>query len=686
MNKIIPVIISALLAVNSYAALIISNSAATTITTTSMYFNAIISSTNGSGTNPTCTVFYGTVDYTTNANSWAASNVYGVAGLGNISTQITGLSASHKYYFAWRATEGSSTDWATPSLNAWTKPTSPTSTPAVVTISVQTDTNAILKSPTNFFGANKALMNTALASYGFLTNEALWIAASNGVVYDAETNGWTVSAHSAWLTNEPAFTNWLGTNTLVDASVTNAIHAQVTNEIAVRTASNATIQAQVAVLNTNTFPLQSGLNVSNRVGVLETNTATAAQGALADSALQAEIDDLGAVVGRGFVADGIVVKGIYAYNTNDAPPLSPDNDGRITAEGGFYGDGANITGITAAQVGAVATNAADYLSIIRSMTNYVAVASATNYLTYDPATRLLTGCVTNSGGGLASDWSAYPATQTVAMASNILDNVSALRLSQFGQLHEKLETKNIIVQGNTLSRLGQYTSLTMTNPPSGTPMNFLVLSALSRTNIFLNDPEDFDNCLVLSRASQDGRNYVGINEAPASQGEATTAYALTVKGGTRLDTANVGTLTTTNLQVTGGATNGGILYATNALGQLGMLGGLSAYAKLFVNAGGTAPEYVAGSAAIDKDDFSINITNATGYTTTVTNGFRPSYVLFFACISATPTVSIGFDDLVSPFCINAPSDGTGSTGVWGVGGGIAVYAVVTTGNTYWGRI
>ena len=138
------------LTLNAHA-LIISNVAATTRTTTSMYFNATVASTNGTGTNPTCTVFYGTVDYTTNADSWAYSNVYGVAGVGNISTQITGLTASHKYYFAWYAAEGTNTDWATPSLSSWTKPSAPTSTPTVVTISLQTDTNGALKAPTNFF-------------------------------------------------------------------------------------------------------------------------------------------------------------------------------------------------------------------------------------------------------------------------------------------------------------------------------------------------------------------------------------------------------------------------------------------------------------------------------------------------------------------------------------------------------
>jgi hypothetical protein len=173
MKKILTsILIIGIVAINSFAALVISNVAATSITTTSMVFNATVASTNGTGTNPTCTLFYGTVDYTTNANSWAYSNVYGVAGLGNISTQITGLSASRKYYFAWRAVEGATTDWATPSLSAWTKPTAPTSTPAVVTISVQTDTDGVLKAPTNFFDVNSNLLIAALGPQG--DSNAVW--------------------------------------------------------------------------------------------------------------------------------------------------------------------------------------------------------------------------------------------------------------------------------------------------------------------------------------------------------------------------------------------------------------------------------------------------------------------------------------------------------------------------------
>ena len=53
---------------------------------------------------------------------------------------------------------------------------------------------------------------------------------------------------------------------------------------------------------------------------------------------------------------------------------------------------------------------------LASMTNYVPVASSTNWLAYDRATRLLSGCVTNAGGGDLSGWSGYAATQQISQA------------------------------------------------------------------------------------------------------------------------------------------------------------------------------------------------------------------------------------------------------------------------------
>ena len=487
-----------------FGALGITSLGPTNITTTSAYFRASVTT---NLITPTNTLFYGTVDYTTNAASWAYSNVYG-AGAGTISTQITGLSPSHKYYFRWRANDGTSNLWtSTTSSNFWTMPTAPTSTPAVVTISVQTDTNAVLKSPTNFFGANKALMNTALASYGFLTNE-------------------------------PTFTNWLPTFTAhTNNSGANILHLTTAEKLLATNAyqiqNGNSVSGQVAILNTNTAPLQSYLSTSNTLGIVLTNYFPLQSGLSGSN-------------------DLAIIK--TNYTTIPAFTSHTNNSG------------ANILHLTTAEK-LLATNAVqpdntNYLSIIRSMTNYVAVASATNYLTYDPATRLLTGCVTNSGGGLASDWSAYPATQTVAMASNNIVGVDDLLLAQFAQIWEKYEVKNITFPWGTVSRGGSYTVVSQTNQQSGAYSKFLVLTPLNRTNIFLNNPEDFINCMVLVQDSESGGLNVGINRAPD-----TTLYALDVAGAGHFDSINTPTVVTTNLQVTGGSpTNGAAWIATNLNG------------------------------------------------------------------------------------------------------------------------
>ena len=188
--------------------LIISNAVPTNITTTSAYFRVSIISTNGTGTNPTMTVFYGKVDYTTNADSWASSNVYGTSTVATISTQITALTAMSKYYYSWRGVEGTATAWTVTSTNFWTKPSAPTSTPAVVSYSVTTDTNGVLKAPTNFFGTNIDLITAA----GGLTNEPLWEAASGTVVYTDNDSVTNYTLRTLWYLTNGIFEGRIGTN------------------------------------------------------------------------------------------------------------------------------------------------------------------------------------------------------------------------------------------------------------------------------------------------------------------------------------------------------------------------------------------------------------------------------------------------------------------------------------------
>ncbi len=226
----------------AFGALGISNLAATNITTTSAYFRASITGTNT--VNPTNTLFYGTVDYTTNAASWAYSNVYGVAGTGNISTQITGLTAANKYYSRWLAQDGTSNIWTSTTTNFWTKPIAPTSTPTVVTISLQTDTNGLLKAPTNFWTANKtniiAHVGLATGTPVYAETDPNWGAHSAAVV---SAQGTVNNRSGTWdqaATDASVATNYLGTNT---------VQAQITANLTNQTASNLVYTAHVE--NTN---------------------------------------------------------------------------------------------------------------------------------------------------------------------------------------------------------------------------------------------------------------------------------------------------------------------------------------------------------------------------------------------------------------------------------------------------
>ena len=148
------------------SALVVSNVTPTNITTTSAWVNAYLISTNASTAAVTVTLYYATSDSSTNF-SWAYTSPVGVQVVGSISTQIQSLTRANKYYFRWYAVQGTGTAWSVDGTdNFWTKPTSPTSTPTVITISVQADTYGNLKSPTNLWGANKTNINNAL--YGLV--------------------------------------------------------------------------------------------------------------------------------------------------------------------------------------------------------------------------------------------------------------------------------------------------------------------------------------------------------------------------------------------------------------------------------------------------------------------------------------------------------------------------------------
>jgi hypothetical protein len=106
------------------------------------------------------------------------------------------------------------------------------------------------------------------------------------------------------------------------------------------------------------------------------------------------------------IIDGIVDMGAYEYvsggggsttivwkteaSSNDYFTISRGESNLVT----IYA-GSNVFPNPIYAPNLVVTNAADYLSILKSMTNFTPVASSSNYLVYDSVTRTLSGCVTN---------------------------------------------------------------------------------------------------------------------------------------------------------------------------------------------------------------------------------------------------------------------------------------------------
>jgi hypothetical protein len=90
---------------------------------------------------------------------------------------------------------------------------------------------------------------------------------------------------------------------------------------------------------------------------------------------------------RGGSGEGKIYKVEVGSVTTNAINILGDMTvyGSVTAEGGFSGDGSGFTGITASQVGAVATNDAKYLATVTNVTYAAAPACYQITLTNDSA-------------------------------------------------------------------------------------------------------------------------------------------------------------------------------------------------------------------------------------------------------------------------------------------------------------
>ena len=140
-----------LLPPSAFAALSITNSAATNIQPTTAVFCGTLASTNGTTNALSVRLCYGTSDGLTNLTWWGYTNpAFTVASTGAFSTNITSLVATTRYYYRWYAIEGTNSAWSTTS-NFYTTANSPTSSaPSVLYVPVMQSTSGIVSGTTTF--------------------------------------------------------------------------------------------------------------------------------------------------------------------------------------------------------------------------------------------------------------------------------------------------------------------------------------------------------------------------------------------------------------------------------------------------------------------------------------------------------------------------------------------------------
>ncbi|MCX6994133.1 MAG: hypothetical protein NT011_13465 [Kiritimatiellaeota bacterium] len=119
-------VLFAIFAVKSFAALEIENAGVSNITRISATYYGTLVSTNGSGTNPAVTLYYGTSDAGTNTTNWVYSCIFSNVAVGSFFTNLTGLTPAKYYYCRPLATEGASNAWAAASTSFWTTAGGPT--------------------------------------------------------------------------------------------------------------------------------------------------------------------------------------------------------------------------------------------------------------------------------------------------------------------------------------------------------------------------------------------------------------------------------------------------------------------------------------------------------------------------------------------------------------------------------
>ena len=397
----------------------IANTAISNVTRISADYYGEVIATNGSGTNPTVTVFYGTSDSGTNTTNWTYSCAISNVEVGGFSTNLTSLTPAKYYYCRAYAEEGTSAAWAASSTSFWTLAGAPTNAYPAATggVFLIVSTNGVPLSPTGFLSINsfafQSDVSNAVADWSFYPATQTVDMAYQGITFGGVTRtNWP--EHGTGDVNTWSF--YPATQT-VDMAYQGIIFGGVTRtnwpvDATAVAASNAALGIRVVTLEGGVSNLQSATSNNlgtNWSGYPATQTVNMAYHGIT----------LGGTTRTNWPSIDASEWSVYPAEYDvDIANRALFNVAWIEL-GGVYRSSWPVDGTNwAATPASTNINLAGYsisngtfLGTIPALTNY-----ATNAHTH-------AGYLTN-----AASWSGYPATQTVNLADRGIENVSALGL------------------------------------------------------------------------------------------------------------------------------------------------------------------------------------------------------------------------------------------------------------------
>ena len=338
MLKLYTILFSLLIPMLSWGALTIGNGGgATNITSTNAWITASVVSTGAA--NPYLYSYWGTNDGGTNVSLWKNTNSFGVCTQASYSFQAVGLEGSKIYYHRTRATNATEIAWSSYSAMFYTLST-PTTAPPSSVQAVTVDTNDVLKHPgSNFWVTNKVAI---LAGIGAITNftdtNAVWGNITGALANQLDLTDTVAKASAAYPASNPS-NFYLSSNpsNFVDATITNALNGVVATKVGTNDATytNAVALAGLALQSGSPGTWTNLSEYNNDLPGVSTNLSVFNNDA--GFVTISVTNDL-----NGVVATKASTTDLTAHTTNTANPHA----------------------VTAAQVGAVATNAAPYLNLL----------------------------------------------------------------------------------------------------------------------------------------------------------------------------------------------------------------------------------------------------------------------------------------------------------------------------------